>query len=172
MVCRFALLAVPMALVACKVVEPPEAPAPVPISAVGENEPPDERPSEPEPAAVAQPELRVTDTGLGIVDLSEGDGEEVVAGAKIAVHYVGKLEDGRVFDSSRERDRPFRFVVGDEMVIPGWDEGVIGMRIGGIRRLVVPPHLGYGERGHGVIPGGAILEFEIELLEVEPPAER
>jgi len=113
----------------------------------------------------------VTDTGLGIVDLKQGDGEEAVVGAKIAVHYVGKLEDGRVFDSSRERDRPFRFVVGDEMVIPGWDEGVVGMQVGGLRRLVIPPHLAYGERGQGVIPGGAILEFEIELLEVEPPRE-
>lgn len=135
---------------------------------------PQRPPADPEPAASqapAEPEMRVTDTGLGIVDLVEGDGEEAVVGSKIAVHYVGKLEDGRMFDSSRERDRPFRFVVGDEMVIPGWDEGVVGMKIGGLRRLVVPPHLAYGDRGQGVIPGGAILEFEIELLEVEPRPE-
>jgi FKBP-type peptidyl-prolyl cis-trans isomerase len=113
--------------------------------------------------------MRVTDSGLGITDLVEGDGAEAVDGAEVAVHYVGKLDDGRVFDSSRERGVPFRFELGSELVIPAWEEGVLGMKVGGKRRLLAPPHLAYGERGHGVIPGGAILEFEIELLEVEPP---
>ena len=167
MVCRITLFAVALALVGCGVAPPVEPPPPAPVVTDDVSEPPPPAAADPEPPAADEAELRVTDSGLGIVDLTEGEGEEAVVGAKIAVHYVGKLEDGRVFDSSRERDRPFRFVVGDEMVIAGWNEGVVGMKIGGVRRLVVPPHLAYGERGHGVIPGGAILEFEIELLEVE-----
>ena len=111
--------------------------------------------------------MRLTDSGLGIVDLKIGAGDEARAGMRVTVHYVGKLQDGRMFDSSRERGRPFRFELGDGMVIEGWDEGVVGMRVGGLRRLIIPPQLGYGERGQPPIPPNAILEFEIELLDVE-----
>jgi FKBP-type peptidyl-prolyl cis-trans isomerase FkpA len=121
----------------------------------------------PEPAPAAEPDMQLTDSGLGIVDLKIGEGPEARAGMQVTVHYVGKLADGRMFDSSRERGRPFRFELGGGMVIPGWDEGVVGMRVGGLRRLIIPPQLGYGERGQPPIPPNAILEFEIELLAVE-----
>ncbi len=115
-----------------------------------------------------EPELRLTDSRLGIVDLREGKGPEAQEGAWVTVHYVGTHDDGRVFDSSRKRDQPFRFELGGGLVIAGWDEGVVGMRVGGLRRLIVPPHLAYGERGQAPIGPNAIIEFEIELLSLEP----
>ena len=109
-----------------------------------------------------------TDTGLRYTDLETGDGETVTGrGQTIIVHYTGWLEDGTKFDSSRDRNEPFSFPVDCSYVIRGWDEGVKGMQVGGKRRLVVPPELGYGARGAGgVIPANATLVFEIELLEI------
>jgi FKBP-type peptidyl-prolyl cis-trans isomerase FkpA len=109
-----------------------------------------------------------TDTGLRYTDLETGSGETVTGrGQTIIVHYTGWLEDDTRFDSSRDRNSPFSFPVDCSYVIPGWDEGVKGMQVGGIRRLVVPPELGYGARGAGgVIPPNATLIFEIELLEI------
>lgn len=102
-------------------------------------------------------------------DLYVGQGEEATVGKKVKVHYVGRLLDGRVFDTSREGREPFTFVLGAGRVIAGWEKGVPGMRVGGKRRLLIPPALGYGDRGAGgVIPPGAALEFEIELLDVQP----
>jgi FKBP-type peptidyl-prolyl cis-trans isomerase FkpA len=108
-------------------------------------------------------------------DLVIGTGAEAVVGATLSVHYTGWFYDGSKpaqkgvqFDTSRGRD-PFRFVLGAGQVIEGWERGVVGMRVGGIRRLVVPPSLGYGATRHGVVPPNATLVFEIELLAVEPP---
>jgi len=109
-----------------------------------------------------------TSTGLRYTDLTCGSGAEAIGGTTVTVHYVGELEDGTSFDSSRERGEPYSFLLGAGKVIPGWDEGVAGMRIGGVRRLVIPPDLGYGEAGFPpTIPQNATLTFEVELLEVD-----
>jgi len=109
-----------------------------------------------------------TDSGLRYTDVKTGAGDTVTGrGQTVIVHYTGWLEDETRFDSSRDRGDPFSFPVDCGYVIPGWDEGVKGMRVGGIRRLVVPAELGYGSRGAGgVIPPNATLIFEIELLEI------
>jgi len=112
-----------------------------------------------------------TPSGLVIEELTVGTGAEAAAGKKVTVHYTGWLlyggEKGRKFDSSRDRNEPFEFPLGAGKVIKGWDEGVQGMRIGGSRRLTIPPELGYGARGAGgVIPPNATLLFEVELLGV------
>ena len=107
------------------------------------------------------------DSGLKIEDKEEGTGDEAVAGQRVTVHYTGWLTDGTKFDSSLDRNDPFAFVLAAGRVIPGWDEGVAGMRVGGVRRLTIPPHLGYGQAGAGgVIPPNATLVFEVELLQV------
>lgn len=105
-------------------------------------------------------------TELQIEDLQTGDGKSVVKGALITAHYTGWLEDGTVFDSSVQKGRPFQCVIGTGRVIKGWDLGLMGMRVGGRRKLFVPAHLGYGERTVGRIPANSNLIFEIELLEV------
>ncbi|MBF0470360.1 MAG: FKBP-type peptidyl-prolyl cis-trans isomerase [Gammaproteobacteria bacterium] len=107
---------------------------------------------------------------LQITDRVEGDGAAAVAHSKVEVHYTGWLTDGKKFDSSHDRNKPFSFTVGMGQVIRGWDEGVLGMKVGGKRELVIPPEMGYGSRGAGgVIPANATLRFEIELLGVTPP---
>lgn len=104
---------------------------------------------------------------LQIEDLQSGAGKAVVKGALITTHYTGWLEDGREFDSSHARGKPFQCVIGTGRVIKGWDQGLMGMRVGGIRRLWVPAHLAYGERQMGaLIKPQANLRFEIQLLEV------
>ncbi len=104
---------------------------------------------------------------LQIEDIRVGDGAEAVSGQSVSVHYVGTLTDGKKFDSSRDRGAPFKFPLGAGKVIKGWDQGVAGMRVGGIRKLTIPPSLGYGARGAGgVIPPNATLVFEVELLGV------
>lgn len=103
---------------------------------------------------------------LQITDVQVGDGKEVVKGALITTHYTGTLVDGSVFDSSHQRGKPFQCVIGTGRVIKGWDQGLMGMKVGGKRTLFVPAHLGYGERTMGAIPPGSDLRFEIELLEV------
>ena len=101
------------------------------------------------------------------VDLVVGGGAEAVAGRGVSVHYTGTLTDGSKFDSSLDRGQPFDFRLGAGMVIQGWDEGVAGMKVGGKRRLTLPPEKAYGDRGFGtVIPPGSTLVFEIELLAV------
>lgn len=112
-------------------------------------------------------EMTTTPSGLQYRDEVEGSGPAAKAGDGVVVHYTGTLEDGRKFDSSRDRGKPFQFALGAGTVIRGWDEGVAGMKVGGRRRLVIPPELGYGQRGAGgVIPPGATLLFDVELLEI------
>ncbi|ARA92069.1 hypothetical protein AWN76_002050 [Rhodothermaceae bacterium RA] len=101
-----------------------------------------------------------------IEDLEVGTGPAAAPGQTLTVHYVGRLENGTTFDSSRERDQPFTFVLGDPRLIQGWNDGIVGMREGGLRRITIPPALGYGARGSGSIPPNATLIFEIELLDV------
>ena len=111
---------------------------------------------------------KMTDSGLKYEDLAEGEGPVAAAGQKVSVHYTGWLTDGRKFDSSLDRNEPFSFPLGSGMVIRGWDEGVAGMKVGGRRRLTIPPQLGYGSRGAGgVIPPNATLVFEVELLGID-----
>ncbi|HEY9149494.1 MAG TPA: FKBP-type peptidyl-prolyl cis-trans isomerase [Gammaproteobacteria bacterium] len=114
------------------------------------------------------PQTITTDSGLQYEDLSVGDGTQATGrGQTVTVHYTGWLEDGSKFDSSRDRDDPFSFPLDCRYVIPGWDEGVKGMKVGGTRKLTIPPELGYGAAGAGgVIPPNATLIFEVELLEI------
>lgn len=104
---------------------------------------------------------------LQIEDLTVGSGAVATAGQQVEVHYTGWLTNGTKFDSSVDRGKPFVFPLGGGRVIQGWDQGVAGMKVGGKRRLTIPPHLGYGARGAGgVIPPNATLVFEVELLGV------
>jgi FKBP-type peptidyl-prolyl cis-trans isomerase len=106
--------------------------------------------------------------GLKFTDDQVGTGAEAQKGKTVSVHYTGWLLDGTKFDSSRDRNQPFLFPLGQGRVIKGWDEGVAGMKVGGKRTLVIPPDLGYGASGAGgVIPPNATLKFEVELLEVK-----
>ncbi len=108
-----------------------------------------------------------TASGLKYVDLKEGTGPSPKKGQNILVHYTGWLQDGTKFDSSVDRNQPFPFRVGVGQVIRGWDEGVMSMKVGGKRKLIIPPKLGYGARGAGgVIPPNATLIFEVELLDL------
>ena len=108
-----------------------------------------------------------TPSGLVIDEIVVGEGIEASAGQRVSVHYTGWLTDGSKFDSSVDRNDPFDFPLGRGHVIPGWDEGVAGMKIGGQRTLIIPPSMGYGARGAGgVIPPNATLVFDVELLEV------
>ena len=108
-----------------------------------------------------------TSSGLKYLDLVKGVGREAHVGETAFVHYTGWLKDGTKFDSSLDRGQPFQFRLGAGRVIKGWDEGVVGMNIGSKRKLIIPPHLGYGTRGAGrLIPPNATLIFEVELLDL------
>ncbi|TWJ19267.1 FKBP-type peptidyl-prolyl cis-trans isomerase [Geobacter argillaceus] len=109
-----------------------------------------------------------TPSGLAYQDLVAGSGPTPTAGKVVKVHYTGWLQDGTKFDSSLDRGQPFEFPIGAGQVIPGWDEGVMTMKVGGKRKLVIPPQLGYGAAGAGgVIPPNATLTFEVILLDVQ-----
>lgn len=118
-------------------------------------------------AAEAKGKTVTTPSGLKYTDLVVGKGPSPTAGKQVTVHYTGTLENGRKFDSSVDRKEPFSFVIGVGQVIPGWDEGVMTMKVGGKRKLIIPANLGYGARGAGgVIPPNATLLFDVELLSV------
>ncbi|MBC7513446.1 MAG: FKBP-type peptidyl-prolyl cis-trans isomerase [Herminiimonas sp.] len=125
-------------------------------------------------AESARPALVKTESGLQYQDLVIGKGAEAVTGRSVKVHYTGWLQNpdgsaGRKFDTSKDRGDPFDFPLGGGRVIRGWDEGVAGMRVGGMRRLTIPAALGYGARGAGggLIPPNATLIFDVELLGVQ-----
>lgn len=121
-----------------------------------------------EPSASSSANITKMKDGLQIQDEVVGAGTEAETGNQVTVNYVGTLTDGKKFDSSYDRNQPFTFTLGAGEVIKGWDEGVAGMRVGGKRKLTIPPSLGYGDSGvPGAIPGGATLIFEVELLKVE-----
>jgi peptidylprolyl isomerase len=106
-----------------------------------------------------------TPSGLRYVEIVEGTGRAPAKGDTVSVHYTGWLEDGKKFDSSHDRRQPLEFALGRGQVIAGWDEGLSTMKVGGKRKLIIPAHLGYGDRGAGgVIPPRATLVFEVELL--------
>jgi FKBP-type peptidyl-prolyl cis-trans isomerase FkpA len=115
----------------------------------------------------AAPAEVTTASGLKYQDVKEGTGDVATAGKLVSVHYTGWLTNGTKFDSSKDRGQPFEFPLGGGRVIRGWDEGVQGMKVGGVRKLTIPAELGYGARGAGgVIPPNATLVFEVELLKV------
>jgi FKBP-type peptidyl-prolyl cis-trans isomerase len=105
-------------------------------------------------------------TGLYVQDVAVGEGARADSGDIVVVHYTGWLPQGVKFDSSRDRDEPFEVAIGYGRVIQGWDQGIVGMREGGRRRLVIPPVMAYGERGSGPIPRNSTLVFDVELLSV------
>ncbi len=109
-----------------------------------------------------------TESGLEYIEIKAGKGKQAEAGKTVKVHYEGKFQDGKIFDSSYERGTPIEFELGVGQVIKGWDEGIALMKVGGEAKLVIPPELGYGERGAGgVIPPNATLIFEVELVDVK-----
>jgi FKBP-type peptidyl-prolyl cis-trans isomerase FkpA len=131
------------------------------LAACGPSESPDAR-----AARIAQ--MSESITSLGVDDTTVGTGPEATPGRRVSVHYTGTLLDGTTFDSSRDRGEPFTFRLGSGEVIPGWDEGVKGMRVGGVRQLTIPSSMAYGRRGSPpTIPPNAALQFDIELLKVE-----
>ena len=111
-------------------------------------------------AKAAEPKVEITDT-------TPGKGTEAVAGKAVTVHYTGTLKDGTKFDSSVDRKEPFTFNLGAGQVIKGWEQGIVGMKVGGKRKLVIPAELAYGANAVGVIPANSTLIFEVELLEVK-----
>lgn len=121
----------------------------------------------PAPKPLSPQPPKTTASGLTVQVLREGSGNPSVLKDKVTVHYVGTLlKDGSQFDSSRERDQPFSFWLGENMVIAGWEEGVLGMKEGELRKLTIPPDLGYGSEAKPGIPAGSTLVFEIELVDI------
>ena len=118
-------------------------------------------------AIKAKGKIVITASGLKYEEIKEGTGQCPKPGDMVVVHYTGWLTDGTKFDSSVDRGEPFRFVLGIGKVIAGWDEGLSTMKVGGKRKLIIPPYLGYGDQGFGAIPPNATLIFEVELLGIE-----
>lgn len=117
---------------------------------------------------MSETEAETTPSGLKYIELKEGTGATPKKGQTVVVHYTGTLSDGTKFDSSRDRNQPFKFKIGQGQVIKGWDEGLSTMKVGGRRQLIIPPDLGYGATGAGgVIPPNATLNFDVELLKIE-----
>lgn len=143
------------------------------IPACTQNESRKQEEQKPQQSAAQRPDLKLgekaikTKSGLQYEDMVPGSGASPQPGKKVTVHYTGWLTDGTKFDSSVDRNEPFQFVIGTGQVIPGWDEGVMSMKIGGKRKLVIPAALGYGSAGAGgAIPPDATLVFEVILLDI------
>ena len=123
----------------------------------------------PDDSKTGEKKMVTTPSGLQYMDEVVGTGQEAKKGDMVSVHYTGTLKDGKKFDSSKDRGRPFSFPLGAGRVIKGWDEGVAGMKVGGKRKLIIPANLAYGPQGMPpVIPPNAELTFEVELLQVGP----
>lgn len=116
--------------------------------------------------------IATTASGLKYEEIKEGKGRTPKTGDVVAVHYTGVLESGEKFDSSRDRGEPIVFPIGTGQVIPGWDEGVMSMKVGGRRKLIIPADLGYGPSGQGPIPPNATLIFDVELVEIKNPPQK
>ncbi len=114
--------------------------------------------------------MAIPTTGVKTTDEVIGQGAAAAPGDIVTVHYVGTLESGKVFDSSLDRGQPFSFTLGAGQVIKGWDEGVVGMQVGGKRQLVIAPDFAYGDRAVGTIPANSALIFEVQLLNVQKPS--
>ena len=125
------------------------------------------------PHQIPEDQFTTTPSGLKYADIVVGEGEQPQKGDIVVVHYTGWLTDGKRFDSSVLRGKPFKFPLGMHRVIAGWDEGVASMRVGGVRQLIIPPELAYGSRGAGgVIPPNATLIFEVQMLGIEKPQQK
>jgi FKBP-type peptidyl-prolyl cis-trans isomerase len=125
------------------------------------------RQTEPTPVPSPAPQEVITSSGLRYKDLQVGEGAEATKGKTVEIHYVGWLEDNTKFDASQDPSHPLTFRIGIDDVIQGWHQGITGMKVGGRRRLVVPPELGYGKQGMGrIVPPNATLIFEVELVNV------
>jgi len=153
--------------------EPLAAPPPAPVAAPKPTAQPEAPAPTPQPTAAAAPPAPAPAPGsdkLVVVDEVVGKGRQAKAGDTVSMKYVGTLTDGKEFDSTKKHgDQPFTFPLGAGKVIKGWDEGVPGMKVGGKRKLTIPPSLGYGARGAGRdIPPNATLQFEVELVEIKP----
>jgi FKBP-type peptidyl-prolyl cis-trans isomerase FkpA len=160
--------AVFLSLFACSTLTMPVEPPPVESAKAAE---PQSKPVEAKPAETAPPKKILPPPGpdakLEIKDEQVGKGPEAKSGDTVKVHYTGTLLDGSKFDSSKDRNEPFEFQLGQGRVIKGWDQGVPGMKVGGKRKLTIPSTLGYGERGAGAkIPPNATLRFDVELIEI------
>ncbi|TAL49500.1 FKBP-type peptidyl-prolyl cis-trans isomerase [Patescibacteria group bacterium] len=117
----------------------------------------------------AETAVSFNDSQFRVDELSLGSGQEALRGSLVTIHYVGMLTNGQIFDSSRVRGQPFQFILDSGQVIPGFDRGVLGMKVGGKRRITIPPSLGYGNVVAGPIPANSTLVFEVELLDVRRP---
>ncbi|MDP9002661.1 MAG: FKBP-type peptidyl-prolyl cis-trans isomerase [Myxococcota bacterium] len=161
----------PLAGIACSSLTQPYPPEPVSTdtatapSASAAAAPTQSAPPPPTATAPARPAMNEKIT---MTSLKPGKGAVAKAGDKVSVHYVGTFADGKKFDSSRDRNKPFEFVLGQGQVIKGWDEGVAGMKVGEKRKLVIPPSLAYGPQGRPGIPPNSTLTFEVELLGINP----
>lgn len=137
--------------------EAPQEPAPA-------EQPAAETPAAPEtPAPTVDP---ATVTELKVEEIKAGDGAEAKSGDTVSVHYTGWLADGTKFESSLDSGQPIQFALGQGQVIPGWDQGVTGMKVGEKRRLIIPPDMAYGESGSGPIPPNSVLIFDVELVSI------
>jgi FKBP-type peptidyl-prolyl cis-trans isomerase FkpA len=164
---RLAITAALLALVACGYPDPPPTGGPV---ATEINASPSPNAGDDFNAGVGITPVKLPD-GLQYIDLSAGNGAAATRGEKVSMQYTGWLSDGRKFDSSRDSGKPFQFTIGQGEVIQGWEEGIPGMKVGGKRKLVVPPSLGYGSQGSPpLIPANATLVFVVELIAVTPAA--
>jgi peptidylprolyl isomerase len=121
----------------------------------------------PKPMDTQSPEQASTPAQLQITDEKVGTGKAAANGSTVSVHYTGTFANGQKFDSSRDRGEPISFTLGKGDVIKGWDQGILGMKVGGKRKLVIPPSLGYGPDDYGPIPGNSTLYFEVELVGVK-----